>query len=241
MYDVEVKAGGNAIFEVHVPDQPELDWYKNGVLIEDEGRFIIEDPVEGEQVYRLTIENCDPSDHGTYTCLIKNDHGETQCSAQLVISKPLQEEPVEKPSKVKLLSTAPEKARSEPVKAPQQKPFGKFGKEGTKPTPKGVVEKPQKKLTPLSSAPERAIIEPQATPDHKKKTFAKDDSLQPTVRPKPSPYQGTEYADTNGAVRKKIPVDIPPGKRQVLEPMEGLAAKPKFLKEMKGGRVRLPT
>ncbi len=283
MSDVEVKPGDNAIFEVHVPDEPELDWYKDGVLIEDEGRFVIEDPVEGDYLYRLTVENCEPTDYGTYTCVIKNDQGETQCSAQLVISKPLSKEVIEKPSKVKPLSTTPDKARFEPDKTPNQK-SKKFGKDSSKPSPKEVIEKPSK-VTPLSTAPERARVEPESTPDHKTKRFAKDSSLQPTVRAKPSPYEGTEYADLstaperarvepestpdhktkrfakdsslqptvrakpspyegteyadeNGAVRKKVPVDIPPGKRKGLEPMEGLAAKPKFLKEMKGGRVR---
>ena len=76
MHDVEVSPGGDAVFEVLVPDQPELDWFKDGVLIEDEGRFVIEDAIEGDELYRLTVENCEPTDHGTYTCLIKNDHGE---------------------------------------------------------------------------------------------------------------------------------------------------------------------
>ena len=236
MSDVEVKPGDNAIFEAHVPDEPELDWYKDGVLIEDEGRFVIEDPIEGDYLYRLTVENCEPTDYGTYTCVIKNDQGETQCSAQLVISKPLSKEVIEKPSKVKPLSTTPDKARFEPEKTPNQK-SKKFGKDSSKPSPKEVIEKPSK-VTPLSTAPERARVEPESTPDHKTKKFAKDSSLQPTVRAKPSPYEGAEYADENGAVRKKVPVDIPPGKRKGLEPMEGLAAKPKFLKEMKGGRVR---
>jgi hypothetical protein len=280
MSDVEVGPGDDAVFEVHVPDQPELDWYKDGVIIEDEGRFVIEDPVEGDQLYRLTIEKCVPSDHGTYTCLITNDHGETKCSAQLVISKPLQKEVIEKPSKVKPLSSAPEKATIEPDKPSDQKSkkFGKetskpspkegiekpskvtplstaperatfepqttpdhkpkkFGKESSKPSPKEAIEKPSK-VTPLSTAPERAKFEPQTTPDHKSKKFGKDSSLQPTIRAKPSAYEGREYADENGAPRKKAPVEIPIGKRKDLEPLKPLAEKPKFLKEMKGGRVR---
>jgi hypothetical protein len=236
MSDVEVRPGDDAIFEVHVPDQPELDWYKDGVIIEDEGRFVIEDPVEGDQLYRLTIEKCVPSDHGTYTCLITNDHGESKCSAQLVISKPLQKEVIEKPSKVKPLSSAPEKATIEPDKPSDQKPK-KSGKETSKPSPKEAIEKPSK-VTPLSTAPERARFEPQSTPDHKSKKFGKDSSLQPTVRAKPSAYEGREYADENGAPRKKAPVEIPIGKRKDLEPLKPLAEKPKFLKEMKGGRVR---
>ena len=283
MSDVEVTPGDNAMFEVHVPDQPGLDWYKEGILIEDEGRFVIEDAVEGDQLYRLTVENCESSDHGTYTCLIKTDHGETQCSAKLVISKPLPKEVIEKPSQVKPLSTTPGKATFEPEKtSTDQKTKAKFGKDLGK-GPKEVIEKPSK-VTPLSTAPERAKFEPQGSPDHKTKKFAKDTSLQPTVRAKPSPYEGKDYADENGALRKKFepqgspdhktkklakdtslqptvrakpspyegkdyadangalrkktPVDIPPGKRKVLEPMEGLAAKPKFLKELKGGRVR---
>ena len=236
MSNVEVKPGDNAVFEVHVPDEPELDWYKEDVLIEDEGRFVIEDAMEGEQLYRLTVENCEPSDQGTYTCLIKNDNGETQCSAKLLISKPVQEKAVEKPSKVKPLSTTPGKATFEKEEAPSKKTKPKTGKD-YEPTPKDQVEKPSK-IAPLSTTPERAKFEPQSTPDHKTKKFGKDTSLQPTVRGKPSPYEGKEYADTNGAVRKKPPVDIPPGKRKPLEPMEGLATKPKFLKEMKNGRVR---
>lgn len=281
MSDVQVKPGEDAVFEVHVPDQPDLDWYKNGILIEDEGRFVIEDAMEGDELYRLTVENCEPDDYGTYTCLIKNDHGGSDCSAQLVVSKARPKEVVQKPSQVKEISTTPGKATFETKTSPDQKTKPKFGKD-YKPPPKEMVEKPAK-LTPLSSAPEQAKCEDQSSPDQKKKKFGKDSSLQPTVRAKPSPYEGKDYADTNGArakfedqsstdqktkkfgkdssleptvrakpspyegkdyadangaVRKKSPVDIPPGKRKVLEPMEGLAKKPKFLKEMKAGRVR---
>ena len=240
MSDVEVKPGDDAIFEVHVPDQPELDWYKDGILIEDEGRFVIEDAMEGDELYRLTIENCEPSDYGTYTCLIKNDHGESTCSAQLVVSKARSKETVEKPSKVKeLFSTISGKAAFEPETFPDQKTKPTFGKD-YKPAPKEMIKKPAQ-VTPLSTAPERAKFEAQSSPDQKTKKFGKDSSLQSTVRGKPSPYEGKDYADANGALRKKSPLDIPPGKRKVLEPMEGLAKKPKFLKEMKGGRVRLVT
>ena len=236
MSDVEVKPGDDAVFEVHVPEEPDLDWYKDGVIIEDQGWFVIEDPIEGDELYRLTIEKCVPSDHGTYTCLITNEHGKSQCSAQLVISKPLSKEIIAKPSKVKPLSTTPEKATIEPEKPSDQK-SKKFGKETSKPSAKEAIEKPSK-VAPLSTAPERAKFEPQTTPDHKSKKFGKDSSLQPTVRAKPSPYEGKEYADANGAIRKKPPVEIPVGKRKDLEPLKDLPEKPKFMKEMKGGRVR---
>ena len=85
------------MFEVCVPGAPELDWYKDGVLIEDEGRFVIEDAVEGEELYRLTVEDCEPEDSGRYTCLIKNDFGETQCSGKLVISEDRSDEAVGSP------------------------------------------------------------------------------------------------------------------------------------------------
>lgn len=230
MSDVKVTPGENAVFEVHVPDQPVLDWYKEGVLIEDEGRFVIEDAIEGDQLYRLTVEKCEPSDCGTYTCLIKNDYGETECSALLTMSKPRFKEGVDKP-----LSTTSGKAVFEPEEAPNQKPKGKFGKQ-FKPTPKEVIEKPSK-ATPLSIAPEKAQFEPKNKPDCKTKKFSKDESTPPTVRAKPSSYDGKDFVVSSTPPQKKSPVDIPPGKRKVLEQFDGLASKPKFLTEIKGGRV----
>lgn len=100
MADVEVGSGGDAVFEVCVAGEPELDWYKDGVFIEDEGRFVIEDPLEGEDLYRLTIEQCVPEDSGTYTCLIKNDQGETKCSAVLLIKGTPLQEVVARPEKI---------------------------------------------------------------------------------------------------------------------------------------------
>ena len=162
--------------------------------------------------------------------------GRPQCSAQLVISKPGPKEKIEKPSKVAPAYSSPERATLEPESVFEKK-AKKPGKDSASSSLKESIEKPSK-VKPLFTAPEKTTFEPQSTPGQKAKKFSKDDSLQPAIRPKPSAYQETSYADANGAVRKKTPVDIPPGKkRQVLELEKSLGAKPKFLKEMKGGRV----
>lgn len=219
MTDVDIAPGEDAIFEVHVCDEPELDWYKDGILIEDEGRFIIEDPIEDDILYRLTIEKCQPSDRGTYTCYIRNDCGEARCSAQLMITEPL-EGKFGKPHSFKKMSM-PEWIKKQP-----EKPV-KFGKEGLKSYPKELVEK----STNVLVTPEKAKVEVHSIPDEK------DEVILPPTRDLPLLTTDRDPGLGNKNSWKKPSADIPHGKRKTFEAPKPLASKPKFLKEMKGGRV----
>lgn len=65
--------------EVEVENEPFVDWFKDGVLLDDGGRTIIEDAVEGDTLYKITIEDSTSADSGEYKCVATNDAGEISC------------------------------------------------------------------------------------------------------------------------------------------------------------------
>lgn len=83
---VEVLEGEEARFDAHVDAIPEptIDWYKNGELIPDEGRFVHIDAVK-EEVFTLVIENTQLDDAGEYTCIAINEVDEVSCTAVLTV------------------------------------------------------------------------------------------------------------------------------------------------------------
>lgn len=89
MSDVEITEGEDAKFDVRIEGVDlEVDWYRDDELIEDAGRFIIEDPHpdSDDNLYSLTIENCCPEDAGLYKCVANCDGFEIMTSACLVVS-----------------------------------------------------------------------------------------------------------------------------------------------------------
>lgn len=84
---VIVLEGEEARFDAHVDALPEpsIDWYRNGELIPDEGRFVHIDAVK-EEVFTLVIENVNLDDSGEYTCIAINDVDEVSCTALLTVN-----------------------------------------------------------------------------------------------------------------------------------------------------------
>jgi hypothetical protein len=63
--------------------KPQVSWYKNGELIKPDERIQIPDGKGG--IYQLSIKNSKKDDTGVYVCKAKNEIGEAECTAQLVI------------------------------------------------------------------------------------------------------------------------------------------------------------
>jgi hypothetical protein len=67
--------------EVQVIPKPDIEWYKNGVKIENDERYQIHDAKGG--VYQLLIKILKKEDSGIYICKAFNEIGEVECKAQL--------------------------------------------------------------------------------------------------------------------------------------------------------------
>jgi hypothetical protein len=71
--------------EVEAINEPYIDWFKDDVLLDDGGRIIIEDAIEGDTLYRLTIKDSTPADSGEYKCIATNDAGEISCAVYIEV------------------------------------------------------------------------------------------------------------------------------------------------------------
>lgn len=80
--------GGSIILEVEAVNEPFIDWFKDGVMLDDGGRIIIEDAIEGATLYRLTIKDSTVGDTGEYKCIASNDAGEISCSVYIEVKSP---------------------------------------------------------------------------------------------------------------------------------------------------------
>lgn len=91
--NLNVMEGENACFDVRTVGNPEpvVEWFKDGVQLEDEGRIMIIDDVDDNEpdLFSLVIENCKPSDAGEYNCLAMNEAGKDSCTAELVVTPKL--------------------------------------------------------------------------------------------------------------------------------------------------------
>ncbi|KAG7311046.1 hypothetical protein JYU34_003903 [Plutella xylostella] len=81
--DTEVYRGMSAKFTACAAGSPEPDveWYRNGDRMFPCERIRMDKESTG--LLRLTISQVEPTDVGTYTCRIYNDHGHAQCSSEL--------------------------------------------------------------------------------------------------------------------------------------------------------------
>lgn len=107
---LDVNEGEDVQLIVTVTGEPEMEWYRDDKLIEDDGRFVIVDALGGDDVdsFTLAIEQCRLSDAGVYKCVSRNAVGETTCSASLnVIPKPLSPREVPKPLEMPQLMSEP--------------------------------------------------------------------------------------------------------------------------------------
>lgn len=76
--------GEDAIFTIRVSGEPEVTWYHDDKLIDDDVRFSIE--TEGELI-RLCIKETQPEDAGRYKCVAKNKAGESSCAVSLRVKE----------------------------------------------------------------------------------------------------------------------------------------------------------
>lgn len=85
---VEVTEGKEATFTVKLNpnSSPTVSWCKDNDDIGGSGRHMLTSIVE-DGVYTLVIRNCNVNDAGRYTCIAKNDAGETTCSGRLEVKQ----------------------------------------------------------------------------------------------------------------------------------------------------------
>ena len=81
-----ISEGQSVTFSVIVAGNPppEVDWLKDGEVIEDNGRFVIKEDVEHGK-FSLIIEQTAFKDAGTYKCVAFNEAGEASCKTSLVM------------------------------------------------------------------------------------------------------------------------------------------------------------
>ena len=88
--NTSITEGENVCFDIRVVGNPEpvVEWFKDGVQLEDEGRIMIIDDVDDDQpeLFSLVIEKCEQSDVGLYKCIAMNEAGKDSCSAQLQVT-----------------------------------------------------------------------------------------------------------------------------------------------------------
>lgn len=82
----EVTDGKEATFTVKVNSSspPTITWCKDNKDIAGSGRYMLTSFVE-DGIYSLVIRNCEVKDTGRYTCIARNDTGETKCSGRLEV------------------------------------------------------------------------------------------------------------------------------------------------------------
>lgn len=84
--DIEVTENKDVRLEVRVQGtEPDIDWYKNGVLIEDttSRTEFVENEERGSYAYLIYGATTD--DQGTYRCTAVNEAGEVSCEGQLTV------------------------------------------------------------------------------------------------------------------------------------------------------------
>lgn len=90
MKNIDICEGEDAIMKVKVKatPTPAIQWYKEGKEISNSGQFTLKSN-EVEGIYSLLVRNCNTKDAGRYTCLARNEAGETKCTARLDIKPSL--------------------------------------------------------------------------------------------------------------------------------------------------------
>jgi len=87
--DKKAQKGGKTFFTMKIRGEPipEVSWYLNDVLIENNERFQVSCK-EAEYLYRLDIEGCCEDDYGKVKVVAKNENGESEKEASLEIQFP---------------------------------------------------------------------------------------------------------------------------------------------------------
>ena len=89
MKDIEVAVGDEGRFDVRVSGvpKPSVQWFKGTKKIEDDGKFLLIDVEEEEDLFSLIIDQVASDDVGTYTCKAANEAGEVSCKAELQLQE----------------------------------------------------------------------------------------------------------------------------------------------------------
>ena len=77
--------GEDVQLSVQIEGEPEVNWYKDGTVLEDQGRYVIVDQIE-DQVFTFAIEDVLPEDEGEYRCAAENEAGKSETIARLFVS-----------------------------------------------------------------------------------------------------------------------------------------------------------
>lgn len=69
--------------------EPVVEWFKNGIQIEDEGRFIIIDEVDekDKELFSLLIERCKLEDDDDYMVVAMNEAGKDTSTCHLCVTR----------------------------------------------------------------------------------------------------------------------------------------------------------
>ena len=78
--------GEDVQFTVQIEGEPDVSWYKNDILLEDTGRYVIVDQDE-DQIFTLAVEDVLPEDEGKYRCVAENEAGKSESVAELFITE----------------------------------------------------------------------------------------------------------------------------------------------------------
>ena len=89
MKNIEVAVDDEGRFDVRVSGvpKPSVQWFKGTKKIEDDGKFLLIDVEEEEDLFSLIIDQVASDDVGTYTCKAANEAGEVSCKAELQLQE----------------------------------------------------------------------------------------------------------------------------------------------------------
>ena len=77
--------GEDVLLTAQIEGEPEVSWYKDGILLEDQGRYVIVDQVE-DQIFTFAIEDVLPGDEGEYRCVAENEAGKSESVAKVFVT-----------------------------------------------------------------------------------------------------------------------------------------------------------
>lgn len=91
LVSVEANEGDALRFDISVAGNPEpvVEWFKDGIQLEDKGDIVIIDDVDDENkdLFCLLVENCKVSDAGEYKAVALNEAGKSDSVCQLVVTR----------------------------------------------------------------------------------------------------------------------------------------------------------
>lgn len=89
--NLEANVGDVIRFDVRITGDPEpvVEWFKDGHLLEDEGRVVIVDDVDDndKELFALVIEDCQVVDSGSYKVVAMSEAGTADSQCDLVVTR----------------------------------------------------------------------------------------------------------------------------------------------------------